>query len=196
MIEVEILVEDDSDLRLDSFVAENVDEISRSMAGKLISDGLISVDGVLQKASYKLKCGEVVFVSSAQNSEIELVPQEIPLDIIFEDEDLIVINKQPGLPVHPGPGHPDQTLANAVLYACRDLKGIRNIRPGIVHRLDKDTSGIIMIAKTANSHQLLSKLFENRMIDKQYKAIVWGKPLDAGCIENFIRRDLRDKNWV
>ena len=190
MIEVEILVEDDSDLRLDSFVAENVDEISRSMAGKLISDGLISVDGVLQKASYKLKCGEVVFVSSAQNSEIELVPQEIPLDIIFEDEDLIVINKQPGLPVHPGPGHPDQTLANGVLYECQDLKGIRNIRPGIVHRLDKDTSGVIVVAKNDKALSHLSNQLKNREVQKTYLCLVKGNlPSFKAMIDAPIARD-------
>ena len=190
MIEVEILVEDDADLRLDSFVAENVDEISRSMAGKLISDGLIFVDGVLQKSSYRLKCGEVVFVSSAKTPEIELVSQEIPLDIIFEDEDLIVINKQPGLPVHPGPGHPDQTLANAVLYACRDLKGIRNIRPGIVHRLDKDTSGVIVVAKNDKALSHLSNQLKNREVQKTYLCLVKGNlPSFKAMIDAPIARD-------
>ena len=174
LIDLEILVEDDSKLRLDYFVAENIEEISRSMAANLISDGLISVDGVIQKSSYRLKSGEVVFVSSVHNPQIELTPQDIPLDIIFEDEDLIVINKQSGLPVHPGPGHPDQTLANAVLYACPDLQGIRTIRPGIVHRLDKDTSGVIVIAKNDHALSHLSTQLKNREMDKTYLCLVKG----------------------
>ena len=190
LIDLELLVEPDSESRLDSFVAENVEEISRSMAANLISDGRVSVDGVIQKSSYRLKSGEVVFVSSVQNPKIELTPQDIPLDIIFEDDDLIVINKQAGLPVHPGPGHRDQTLANAVLYACPDLQGIRSIRPGIVHRLDKDTSGVIVVAKNDSALSHLSNQLKNREVEKTYICLVKGNlPSLKAVIDAPIARD-------
>ena len=185
---------DQNNIRIDIFLSSKIEGLSRSKIKKLIIEGKVLVDNLTVKPSFVLSGKEKIICDlELEKENRQLEPEKIKFDIIFEDKYFIVINKPSGLVVHPGNGNSSNTLANGILHYLGDISDLNPIRPGIVHRLDKDTSGIIIVAKTANSHQLLSKLFENRMIDKQYKAIVWGKPLDKGCIENFIRRDLRDK---
>jgi 23S rRNA pseudouridine1911/1915/1917 synthase len=177
-------------VRLDYFVATNVDILSRSMASKLILDGLVTVNGISQKPSYKLKNGQQVMVYLQESDEINLRPQNLHLNIIFEDDDMVVINKKAGLPVHPGPGHPDHTLVNGVLFACPDISSFRSIRPGIVHRLDKDTSGVIIVAKNDNSLSHISEQIKNRTVVKKYIGLVKGNlESESAIIDAPIGRD-------
>ena len=128
-----------------------------------------------------------------QEKENVLEPQKVDFNIIFEDEHLIVINKPAGLVVHPGNGNYSNTLANGLLYYLKDISALDPLRPGIVHRLDMDTSGVIVTVKNEKAHHAVSKLFENRKVKKEYKAIVWGTPDDEDIIKNYIQRDLRNK---
>jgi 23S rRNA pseudouridine1911/1915/1917 synthase len=163
--------------RLDQFLAE-VSELSRSQAKELIEEGLVKVDGQpVKKPSRKVKEGEVVEFEVPEPQPLELKPQNIPLEILYEDKDVIVINKPPGLVVHPAPGHYEGTLVNALLYHCKDLSGIGGaLRPGIVHRLDKDTAGLIVVAKSELAHQSLVNQFKERKVGRFYRALVCGIP--------------------
>ncbi len=185
----------DAKKRLDLFVSE-VGEISRSQAKHLIEDGCVSVDGrIVKKPSYKVKEGETVAFEIPQPEPLEAKPEEIPLDVVYEDSDVIVVNKPPGLVVHPAPGHPSGTLVNALLYHCKDLQGIGGtIRPGIVHRLDKDTAGLIVVAKNDMAQQSLIEQFKKRSIGRFYRALVQGIPKSKkGRIEVPIGRDRFDR---
>jgi len=138
--------------RLDVFVAAHIPSCSRSYAASLIAQGKVTVGNATKKPGYRTKSGDRVFAAIPSPQPIEALPESIDLDVVFEDSSLIVINKPPGLVVHPAPGHANGTLVNALLYHCPDLKGIGgDIRPGIVHRLDKDTSGLIVAAKDASA---------------------------------------------
>ena len=152
------------------------DDLSRTMIQKLLEDKKILVNGKVEKASYKTKVGDILEVEEIEAKEIELKAQDIPLDVIYEDDDIIVINKAKGMVVHPANGNPDGTLVNAVMNICKDsLSGIGGeIRPGIVHRLDKDTSGLIIVAKNDKAHINLSEQIKNREITKKYVALVRG----------------------
>ena len=146
----EIIVEQSEEKnRLDSYIASKDLELSRSMIKKLLEDGKITVNGEITKASYKVQLNDKIEIDIEKPKEVKLEAQEIPLDVIYEDNDILVVNKQKGLVVHPGNGNLDGTLANAVMAHCKDsLSGIGGeLRPGIVHRLDKDTSGLLIIAK-------------------------------------------------
>nr|WP_217671695.1 MULTISPECIES: RluA family pseudouridine synthase [unclassified Marinitoga] len=163
--------------RLDKFVVEKVpDWISRTYVQKAIKQGQIIVNGELKKPSYKVKNGEVVSIEVPDKPPtIEVLPENIPLNIIYEDKDIIVINKPPSMIVHPVANKVSGTLVNAILYHCKDLQGIGGeIRPGIVHRLDKDTSGAIVVAKNDRAHQSLSAQFKDRKTKKTYIALVKG----------------------
>ena len=164
-------------MRLDAYIASKVPECSRSYATQLIRQGRIQVDGAQSKPSYKIKTSEQVIIAIPPSEPVELAPEPMALDIKFEDRHLIVLNKPPGLVVHPAAGHPRGTLVNGILHHCPDLEGIGGeIRPGIVHRLDKDTSGIIVVAKTDTAHQGLSEQFKSRSVVKRYYALVHGHP--------------------
>lgn len=161
--------------RLDSYLSEQLPEISRSQLKKLVEDGRVSIDGHAVKASYKLRGGEQITVALPQPQETSAVAEEIPLDIYHEDQDLIVINKPAGMVVHPAAGHWQGTLVNALLYHCHDLAGIGGeLRPGIVHRIDKDTSGLLVAAKNDISHQHLAAQFKQHSITRRYLALVHG----------------------
>ena len=162
--------------RLDKAIKNQETEISRTRLQKLIEEGKVKVNGKIEKNSYIVKIGDKILIEEEEPAEIELEPQEIPLDIIYEDNDIIVINKQKGLVVHPGNGNPDHTLVNAVMAKCKgSLSGIGGkIRPGIVHRLDKDTSGLIIVAKNDKAHIGLSEQLKNKEIKKTYIALVRG----------------------
>ncbi|MEG6570593.1 RluA family pseudouridine synthase [Thermoanaerobacterium thermosaccharolyticum] len=185
-----IAEKDDVDKRIDSFLASELD-YTRSYLKKLILDGLVKVNGLLIKPNYKLKEGDSVDVNIPEAEEIDLKPENIPLDIIYEDDDIIVINKPQGMVVHPAPGNYSGTLVNALLYHCKNLSGINGeLRPGIVHRLDKDTSGVMVVAKNDKAHLDLSNQIKERTILKKYIAIVEGVIKDdEGSIEAPIGRD-------
>jgi len=162
-------------MRLDVFLADSVSGISRSYAQKLIKDGAVSVNTAPEKASYRVRAGDTVCVALPAPIPDIVLPERIPLDILFEDEHLIVINKPRGMVVHPAPGHSRGTLVNALLEHCHDLSGIQGtLRPGIVHRLDKDTSGVMVVAKSDVAHLSLAKQIKDRTVTKTYLAIVKG----------------------
>lgn len=166
-------------VRLDRAMAVLLPDLSRARIQLLLEGGDALVDGVKQKSSLKLKGGETITVQIPEALDDEPTPENIPLDIVFEDEHLIVINKPVGMVVHPAMGHHTGTLVNALLYHCADsLSGINGVkRPGIVHRLDKDTSGLIIVAKTDYAHKHLAKQLATRTMSRQYMALVWGIPM-------------------
>jgi len=167
-------------LRLDRFLAAAGQGWSRSQAARWIEDGRVLRNGRPSKPSQLLSAGDVVDVSPPPPEPSELVPQDIPLDVLYEDEHLIAINKPPGLVIHPAAGNPDGTLVNALLAHCSDLSGVGGVeRPGIVHRLDKDTSGVLVVAKHDQAHRALSLAFRWRTTDKRYLAVVYGIPKTA-----------------
>ena len=162
--------------RLDKVVSNLEQNISREAIQRMVKTGKILVNGKQEKASFKTTVGDLITLEEEIPEEIELKPQEMPLDIIYEDDDMLVINKEKGIVVHPGNGNPDGTLANAVMAKCKgSLSGIGGkIRPGIVHRIDKDTSGLIIVAKNDTAHLNLSKQIQDRKVKKTYIALVRG----------------------
>ena len=181
--------------RLDAFLADSTEELTRSAAAQLIETGGVLVDGRPAAKSLRLSGGETVELTLPEPEPIDAVPQNIPLDVVYEDEDVIVVNKPAGLVVHPAPGHPDGTLVNALLYHIHDLSGIGGeMRPGIVHRLDKDTSGLILIAKNDRAHAAMSEQFKSRSMEKHYRAVAFGHfPEDHGLIDAPIARHPVDR---
>jgi len=161
--------------RLDIFLSQSEVALSRSQVKYAIEEGDVLVNGKEPKVSQKLKEGDVIILNKKPPIEATALPQDMPLNIVYEDETIIVINKPAGLVVHPAPGNPDKTLVNALLFHCHDLSGIGGVlRPGIVHRLDKDTSGLIVAAKSDEAHHHLSAQFEKHDVHKKYLALVWG----------------------
>ena len=181
--------------RLDVFVVERFPELSRSHVQKLIEQGNVLVDGSVRKANYKLRGGEAVQVTVPQAEPISVEPEDIPLDILYEDKDIIVVNKARGMVVHPASGVYSGTLVNALLYHCRDLSGINGeIRPGIVHRLDKDTSGVMVCAKNDPAHLDLAEQIRTKTAHRTYWAIVHGNiKEEAGIIKGDIGRHPTDR---
>ncbi|KMP11034.1 RNA pseudouridine synthase [Candidatus Nitromaritima sp. SCGC AAA799-C22] len=161
--------------RLDVFLSERQDELSRSGVKKLIEQGRISVNGSAAKANYKLKEGDRIVLDIPPPTASEVEAEAIPLKIIYEDDVMLAVDKPAGMVVHPAPGHGSGTLVNALLNHCSDLSGIGGVeRPGIVHRLDKDTSGVVLVAKNEKAHRTLARQFKNRDIKKTYLALVRG----------------------
>ena len=166
--------EADSDVRLDSLVAQRL-ELSRTQAATLIATGQVTVTGRREKASYRPVAGEEIVVEIPVSRKREVEGESLPISVVFEDEDVLVVDKAAGMVVHPAPGNYDNTLVNALLFHCHDLSGIGGVlRPGIVHRLDKDTTGLIVAAKTDDAHRRLSAQFEKHEVHKKYAALVWG----------------------
>ena len=167
---------DTENIRLDKVIAILDGDLSRSMIQKMLDEGKILVNGKQEKASYKTKLNDKISVEEVIAKEIELKAQDIPIEVIYEDSDIIVVNKPKGMVVHPANGNPDGTLVNAIMNICKDsLSGIGGeIRPGIVHRIDKDTSGLLIIAKNDKAHINLSEQIKNREITKKYVALVRG----------------------
>jgi len=167
--------------------------LSRSRVKKLIENNQIEVDNVIiQDPSFKIKSNYIIKINIPIAIEALPSPQNISLEILYEDQFLLILNKKAGIVVHPAPGHPDNTLVNALLYHCGEsLRGIGGVkRPGIVHRLDKDTSGVMVVAKTELCHIKLCKIFSNHDLDRRYNAIVWGQPATEGIINKPIGRSL------
>jgi len=161
--------------RLDVFLVQNDQSLSRSRIKRAIEDGEVLVNGLTPKPSQRLKEGDLIRLNLQPAKEALALPQEIPLNIIYEDAAIIVVNKEAGMVVHPAPGNYDHTLVNALLFHCRDLSGVGGVlRPGIVHRLDKGTSGLIVAAKSDAAHHSLAAQFKNHEVEKTYLALVWG----------------------
>ena len=173
---MEKIIAEMENVRLDAYIAQKCGTLSRTMIQKLIEDGEVLVNGQEKKISYKTKQGDVIEIHIPEAKEINLKAQNIPLDVVYEDSDIIVVNKPKGMVVHPANGNPDGTLVNAVMTLCKcSLSGIGGeIRPGIVHRLDKDTSGLIIVAKNDTAHINLSKQIKDRQVKKIYIALVRG----------------------
>jgi 23S rRNA pseudouridine1911/1915/1917 synthase len=183
-------------LRLDQFLRRELPEYSRAFLQKLIEQGHVRVNGQPSKASHAVRAGDEIGVEIPPPRPLETQPEDIPLDVLFEDRDLIVVNKPAGLVVHPAAGNREHTLVNALLHHCRgELAGIGGVeRPGIVHRLDKGTSGCLVVAKTDFAHQALVAQFKSRGVKKIYRAACWGKfERPSGRIETVIGRSERDR---
>ncbi len=182
--------------RLDAFLASSLDGLTRSQAARLIESGSALVDGRSVGKSCKLAGGERIAVILPEPEPVEAVAQDIPLDVVYEDADVIVVNKPSGMVVHPAPGHPDGTLVNALLHHCAgSLSGIGGaLRPGIVHRIDRDTSGLIIAAKNDAAHQFLSAQLADHTLARTYECIVVGNPrADSGTVDAPIARHPTDR---
>ena len=188
--------EEDRGTRLDAFLAHAVEDLTRSAAAKAIEDGRVLVSGKAPSKSLKLTGNETIEFTPEEPAPIDAVPQDIPLDVVYEDDDVIVVNKPSGLVVHPAPGHPDGTLVNALLFHCgASLSGVGGaLRPGIVHRIDRDTSGLIIAAKNDYAHQFLSAQLADHTLARTYECIVVGNLReDRGTVDAPIARDSRDR---
>ena len=188
--------EESKNQRLDAFLASSLDGLTRSQATRLIESGEVAVNGRAVSKSYKLAGGEDIAVTLPEPEPVEAVPQDIPLDVVYEDADVIVVNKPSGMVVHPAPGHPDGTLVNALLYHCAGtLSGVGGaLRPGIVHRIDRDTSGLIIAAKNDAAHQYLSAQLADHTLARTYECIVVGKLReDRGTVNAPIARHPTDR---
>lgn len=181
--------------RIDSFVARRSEKLSRSQIKKAADERRLLIDRNPVRAGYKLKAGDRITLELPESIPLAAAPQEIPLDILYEDEDVLVVDKPAGMTVHPAAGNYTNTLVNAVLFHCRDLSGIGGVlRPGIVHRLDKGTSGVMVVAKSDAAHQDLALQFKQHAVKKTYKALVYGSPKeDEGVIDMPIGRHETDR---
>ena len=187
---------EDAGGRIDAWLAGRQESLTRSAAARLLEEGQVTCEGKPLPKNYRLRGGETVQLTLPEPEETELLAQDIPLDVVYEDEDVIVINKPKGLVVHPAPGHADGTLVNALLHHCGDsLSGIGGEkRPGIVHRIDRDTSGLIIAAKNDFAHQRLSAQLADHSLARTYECIVTGNLReDSGTVDAPIGRDKRDR---
>lgn len=182
--------------RIDKFISVNVEELSRSASAALIDSGSVTVNGKNIAKNYKTRIGDQITVNVPEPKELETEPENIPLDIVYEDSDLLVVNKPKGMVVHPAPGNYSGTLVNALLYHCKDsLSGINGVlRPGIVHRIDKDTSGLLIVAKNDKAHIGLAEQIKEHSFTREYEAVVYGKLKDpTGTVDAPIGRHKTDR---
>ena len=192
---IELYVDEEDNERLDYYLSTELDEISRTYIQKLIKEKFVLVNDGVKKPSYLVKEGDVLKVNLPEPKKLELIPEDIPLDIVYEDDDVVVINKPQNLVVHPAPGNYTGTLVNALLYHIDSLSSINGvIRPGIVHRLDKDTSGLLIVAKNDFAHKELSNQLKDRKIHREYIALINGVlKNDEGTINLPIGRDPKNR---
>jgi 23S rRNA pseudouridine1911/1915/1917 synthase len=185
----------DAASRLDVFVTRVSLGLSRNQAQRLIEEGRVKVGGGLQKASYRLRPGEEIDISLPPPSPTELSPESLPLDILFEDDQVVAVNKPAGLVVHPAAGHREGTLVHGLLHHCGNLAGLGGpLRPGVVHRLDKNTSGVILVAKTDAAYRHLTREFKERLVHKEYRALVYGRMGEpSGTVDAPIDRHSRNR---
>lgn len=194
-METKIIISDKEGVRIDAFISKSLD-LSRSLVATFIEEGRVTIAGKTVKKRTEVKLGDEITISIPDLSEPEAKPQEIPLDIVYEDSELLVVNKPKGMVVHPAPGNPDGTLVNALLYHCKgELSGINGVmRPGIVHRIDKDTSGLLMVAKTDFAHRNLAEQIKEHSLTREYEAVVYGNVKDdSGTINAPIGRDPKNR---
>ena len=194
MPKLNLKVDESLNIRLDAYLADNT-PLTRTNIQNLIKEGKILVNGLIERASYKVKLNDEISVEYVENVLTDLKPCDIDLDIVYEDEDVIVINKQKGLVVHPAPGNYDNTLVNALLFKCKDLSDVNGYyRPGIVHRIDKDTSGLLVVAKNNAAHNFLAEQLKDKRCFRKYYALVKGViENDEGVINAPIGRDTKDR---
>ncbi len=190
-----LLVSEEDGVRLDSFVSSNADGISRSYAATLADEGRILSSGKKLKKNYKVSLGEQIEVNLPEPESLEVEPQNIPLDIVYEDDDLIVVNKPQGMVVHPAAGNYSGTLVNALLYHSGDSLSAINgvIRPGIVHRIDKDTAGLLVVAKNNDAHISLAQQLKEKKANRRYIALVMGNVKEEGTVNKPIARSPSDR---
>lgn len=190
-----VVDESNSNQRLDKFLSTILSELSRTHISKLIDEENCFVNGKVAKSSLKVKCGDIVEINIPEAKELEIEKEDIPLDIVYEDQDILIINKPQGMVVHPANGHYEHTLVNAILHHCNDLSGINGVlRPGIVHRIDKDTSGLICVAKNNKAHLALAEQLKDHTMSRTYIALVKGViPENSGEINLPIGRDSRNR---
>jgi 23S rRNA pseudouridine1911/1915/1917 synthase len=195
MSEIIKVADDGAGQRLDAFIAAVMPELTRSAVQRLIEQGLVLLDGKEAKASYKLSIGEEIEVTIPLPQPATAVAEDIPLEILYEDSDVIVVNKAAGMTVHPGAGVSSGTLVNALLAHCTDLSGIGGeVRPGIVHRIDKDTTGVLVAAKNDAAHEGLARQFSEHTVKRVYQALIFGSPrTDKGRVEGIIGRHPVDR---
>ncbi|PZC45456.1 MAG: 23S rRNA pseudouridine 1911/1915/1917 synthase [Chloroflexi bacterium] len=180
----------EEEARLDRFLTDRCPDLSRSQLQDLMRRDLVTLNGKPARPSHKVRPEDVITVVIPPPLPVDLIAEDIPLSVVYQDSDLLVVDKPAGLTVHPAPGHPTGTLVNALLALCPDLQGIGGeTRPGIVHRLDKDTSGLIMVAKNQMAHISLSAQLKQREVEKGYLALVWGHPPESGVVDAPIARD-------
>jgi 23S rRNA pseudouridine1911/1915/1917 synthase len=190
-----VATQEEEGLRLDRFLSTMLPEYSRSFLQKNIKEGQVLVNDVSSKAGYKIVSGDIIRMELAPLEELEILPENIPLDILYEDDDLIVLNKPKRMVVHPAPGHYSGTLVNALLYHCKDsLSGINGVmRPGIVHRIDQDTTGALVVCKNDYSHQCIAQQLREHSITRTYHAIVLHHVKEDGTVEGKIGRHPVDR---
>ena len=189
-------IQENQQMRLDKYLAEQFPEQTRSYLQKLIKEGQVMVNGKTVKSGYQLSKGDEVSVTIPEPKELDVEPQKMELDIVYEDEDVILINKPKGMVVHPAPGHTTDTLVNGLLYHCKDnLSGINGVaRPGIVHRIDRDTTGILIVCKNDMSHNSIAAQLKEHSINRRYRALVHGNlKEDTGTVEGPIGRHPVDR---
>lgn len=187
---------EDEDVRIDKWISLTLESLSRSYIQKLIKDNLVFVNGKPQKASYRIKVDDEIAFQIPKVVSPSIPAEDIPLSVLYEDDDILIVNKPKGMVVHPAPGHYNGTLVNAVMFHCKDhLSGINGVmRPGIVHRIDKDTTGSIIICKNDTAHNLVAAQLKEHSITRRYHAIVYGcLQDDEGCIDAPIGRDPRER---
>ena len=192
----EIIVEENEVSRIDTYISNKLTDLSRTAVKRMLEEGNILINGNISKPSDKVKNGDKISIHIEEPKEVKIEAQDIPIDIIYEDDDIIVVNKPKGLVVHPANGNPDGTLVNAIMAICKEsLSGIGGeLRPGIVHRLDKDTSGLLIVAKNDKAHINMSEKIKNREVKKTYIALVRGSmPEDSATINMPIGRSTKDR---
>ncbi len=182
-------------VRLDKYLCDKNQEISRSRVQSLIEEGHVFVNGKSSKCNYKVKANDLIVIEATEDEVMEAKPEKMDLDIVYEDHDVIVINKPKGIVVHPAPGSLSGTLVNGLLYHCKDLSGINGVlRPGIVHRIDKDTTGLLIVAKNDKAHISLSEQLQHKSVSRKYYALVHGViEHEFGTIDAPIGRDVKDR---
>lgn len=185
----------DAGSRLDKCLAMMLPDLTRTRLQQFINDGLVLVNGKKEKNSYKVQAEDLIEIELPEDKEMEILPENIPLDIVYEDADVVIVNKPNGMIVHPSVGVTTGTLVNALLYHCQDLSGINGvIRPGIVHRIDKETSGLLMVAKNDKAHHHLSEQLRDHTVERSYVALVHGNIAhEFGTIDAPIGRDSKDR---
>jgi len=190
-----VVADDKGGVRIDRYLSEMDEMPSRSYLQKLLQEGSITVNGICVKSKYQVVAGDIIELEIPEPVELEAEPENIPLDILYEDNDIIVINKPKGMVVHPAAGHSRGTLVNGLLYHCKDeLSGINGVlRPGIVHRIDMDTTGVLVACKNDHAHQFIAEQLKVHSITRRYEAIVHGKLTEDGTVSGAIGRNPNDR---